>query len=416
MQLKKQENRNMNFQTYTLGNGLQIIHKPDNSAASYCGLVINTGSRDETEHEQGMAHFVEHMLFKGTSKRRSSHIINRLENVGGELNAYTSKEETVVYAAVLTEHTERAMELIGDMVFNSIFPQKEIEKEIEVVVDEILSYNDSPSELIYDDFEELLFAGHAIGKHILGKPEILEKFDSKATLNFVSRNYHPSSMVFFILGNVDIKKIIRWAEKYFVQNYLPQQRIERVAPQLHTVQKSIIKKNTHQTHYIIGNRAYNMHHSNRLGMYLLNNILGGPGMNSLLNLSLREKHGLVYNVESTYQPMTDTGMWTVYFGSETSNANKCEQLIQQELHKLRNTKLKDNVLEKYKIQLLGQMVIASENKEHHALSLGKSFLRYGKIDNFKTIRERIEAINANQLIEIANEIFDPQQLVSLKYE
>lgn len=406
----------MNFQTYTLPNGLQIIHKPDNSAATYCGLVINTGSRDEMEHEQGMAHFVEHMLFKGTSKRRSSHIINRLENVGGELNAYTSKEETVVYAAVLTEHTERAMELIGDMVFNSIFPQKEIEKEIEVVVDEILSYNDSPSELIYDDFEELLFAGHSIGKHILGKPEILEKFDSKATLDFVARNYHPESMVFFVLGNVELKKIIRWAEKYFVESYNRQQRIERIAPNFHAVKNEIIIKKTHQTHYVVGNRAYNMHNSNRLSMYLLNNILGGPGMNSLLNLSLREKHGLVYNVESTFQPMTDTGMWTIYFGSETSNANKCEQLIQQELHKLRTVKLKDNVLEKYKIQLLGQMVISSENKESHALSLGKSFLRYGKIDNFQTIREKIEAITSTQLIDIANEIFDPQQLVSLKYE
>lgn len=405
----------MTYQTYTLPNGIRLIHKSDVSAVTYCGMVINTGSRDEKEDEQGMAHFIEHMLFKGTEKRRSGHIINRLETVGGELNAYTSKEETVVYAGVLKEYSERAIELIADIVLHSNFPQKEIDKEVVIILDEIQSYNDSPSELIYDDFEELLFQHHAIGHNILGKSELLEQYSTDDAFRFVRKHYRPEEMIFFVLGNVDFKQLVRWAEKYLQADKQNVRESGRFSPTSYIPTNKEIIKNTHQTHFILGNRAYNLYHPNRMGLYLLNNILGGPGMNSLLNLSLREKHGLVYNVESSYQPFTDTGMWSVYFGCDPENAIRCEQLVHNELQKLREQPLSDNALKKYKLQLVGQMAISSENKENMALSLGKSFLRYGKIDDLETIKQLIEAVTAEQLQVIANEIFNPEQLSVLKY-
>ena len=405
----------MTYQTYTLSNGLRIIHKPDESAVTYCGMVINTGSRDEVETEQGMAHFIEHMLFKGTEKRRSGHIINRLEHVGGELNAYTSKEETVVYAIVLKEYFERAIELVSDIVLHSTFPQKEIDKEVVIIVDEIQSYNDSPSELIYDDFEELLFANHPIGHNILGKSELLEKYTTEDATRFVQKHYRPEEMVFFVLGDLDFNQIVRWAQKYLKTDGQEQRYSERKSPTSYRPVKKEIVKNTHQVHFMLGNRAYDLHHPNRMGMYLLNNILGGPGMNSLLNLSLREKHGLVYNVESSYQPFTDTGMWSVYFGCDTENAARCEQLVYSELQKLREQPLTENALKKYKLQLMGQMAISAEQKENLALSLGKSFLRYGKIDNLEIVKQKIEEITVDKLQEIANEVFNTDQLSVLKY-
>jgi len=405
----------MTYQTYTLSNGLRIIYKPDQSAVAYCGIVVNTGSRDEAENEQGMAHFIEHMLFKGTKKRRSGHIINRLENVGGELNAYTSKEETVVYAGVLKEYFERAMELVSDIVFHSTFPQKEIDKEVVIILDEIQSYNDSPSELIFDDFEELLFDNHPIGHNILGKSELLEKYTTDDAFRFVKKHYRPEEMVFFALGDLDFKQLVRWTEKYLkTENREPKTRM-RVSPAYYQPIKKEINKNTHQVHFMMGNRAYDLYHPNRMGMYLLNNILGGPGMNSLLNLSLREKHGLVYNVESSYQPFTDAGMWSVYFGCDPENVNRCEQLVYNELQKLREQLLPENALKKYKLQLVGQMAISSEHKENLALSLGKSFLRYDKIDDLETVKQMIEAVTAEKLQQIANEIFDMKQLSVLKY-
>jgi predicted Zn-dependent peptidase len=405
----------MTYHTHTLPNGIRLIFRPDKTAVTYCGMVMNTGSRDEAEHEQGMAHFVEHMLFKGTEKRRSGHIINRLENVGGELNAFTSKEETVVYATVLTAYTERAMELVADIVLHSTFPQKEIDKEVVIIIDEIQSYNDSPSELIYDDFEEQLFQHHAIGHNILGRSELLQQFKTEDALAFVNNHYTPEEMVFFVLGDLDFKQLVRWAEKYFVMPHTVGSPTPRIAPVSYTPTQTTITKNTHQVHYIMGNRAYDLHHPKRMGMYLLNNILGGPGMNSLLNLSLREKSGLVYNVDSSFQPFTDTGAWYVYFGCDPENAARCEQLVMAELEKLRTKPFSDNALKKYKLQLMGQMAIATEQKENLALSLGKSYLRYGKIDDIHTINQKIESITSSQLQDIANEVFDIKQLSVLKY-
>ena len=405
----------MTYQTYTLSNGLRIIHKPDNTAVTYCGLVINTGSRDELEDEQGMAHFIEHMLFKGTEKRRSGHIINRLENVGGELNAYTSKEETVVYAIILNEYFDRAMELIFDIAFHSTFPQKEIEKEVVIIIDEIQSYNDNPSELIFDDFEEQIFAHHPIGHNILGKPELLEQYSTSDAETFVKKHYKPEDMVFFVLGDLNFDQLIRMGEKYLKKETFIKGPVLRTPPTSYQPIRKEIDKNTHQVHFMLGNRCYDLYHPDRLAMYLLNNILGGPGMNSLLNLSLREKHGLVYNVESNYQPFTDTGMWSVYFGCDTENATHCEQLVMAELQKLREVQLSDNALKKYKLQLVGQMAISSEQKENFALSLGKSFMRYGKIEDLEVVKQRIEAITAEKLQKIAMDMFDPKDLSVLIY-
>jgi len=401
--------------THTLSNGIKLIWQPEKTAVAHCGMIINTGSRDESEEQFGMAHFVEHLLFKGTKKRRSRHIINRLEDVGGELNAYTSKEETVVYASVLNEYTERAIELIGDIVLHSSFPQKEIEKEVEVVLDEIQSYNDNPAELIYDDFEEILFDQHSLGHNILGLPQQLTGYTHDDAQRFFDEHYRPEKMVFFVLGNTNEKQLLRWAEKYFQPDNTTSTTQKRTSPTVYIPQHKKIDRNTHQTHFMLGNRAYDLHHSNRLGMVLLNNILGGQGMNSLLNLSLREKHGLVYQVESNYQGMTDTGMWNVYFGCDPNNADRCEQLVYKELKKLREQPLSDKLLRKYKLQLMGQLAISNETKEHLALSIGKSYLRFGKVDSLEVVRQRINAITAEQLQTIANEIFQPEKLSVLKY-
>lgn len=408
----------MEYQTYTLPNGLRLIHSAERSSVAYCGVAVNTGSRDEREEEFGMAHFVEHMLFKGTAKRRSAHIINRLENVGGDLNAFTSKEETVVYASILKEYLERAVELIADVVLHSTFPQREIDKEVEVILDEIDSYNDTPSELIYDDFENLLFHRHALGHLILGDAERLQSFTTDDACRFVKRQYRPEQMVFFVSGDVPFKTLVRWVEKYFAEAVpsVGEERVPRVAPGQYHAGVKILEKDTHQTHVAIGNRAYDLYHADRMGLYLLNNILGGPGMSSLLNLSLRERRGLVYNVDSIYQPFSDTGEWCVYFGCDPDNAGRCEQLVYKELKKLRENRFSDVVLHKYKLQLMGQMAIASENRENMALSLGKSYMRYGRVDDLEDIRKKIDGITAGQLLRIANEIFVPEQLTVLKYK
>jgi len=307
------------------------------------------------------------------------------------------------------------MELVSDIVLNSVFPQKEIDKEVVIILDEIQSYNDSPSELIYDDFEELLFANHPIGHNILGKSELLQKYLTEDAVNFIQKHYRPEEMVFFALGDLNFKQLIRWAEKYLLTKDTELKVVERFSPTSYKPVKKEINKDTHQVHFMLGNRAYDLNHPSRMGMYLLNNILGGPGMNSLLNLSLREKHGLVYNVESNFQPFTDTGLWTVYFGCDTENAARCEQLVMNELQKLREQKLTDNALKKYKLQLMGQMAISSEQKENLALSLGKSFLRYNKIDSLEVVKQHIDSVTPEQLQTIANEIFDPAKLSVLKY-
>lgn len=407
----------MEYHSYTLSNGIRVIIQPDDGAISYCGVVINVGSRDEEEHQYGMAHLIEHMLFKGTEKRNSRHIINRLEDIGGELNAFTSKEETVIYTTVLNEYTERALELLADVVFHSTFQQKEIDKEVEVILDEIQSYSDSPSELIFDDFEELLFENNPLAHNILGDASLLPSFNTNTTVQFQKHFYSQRDIVLFVVGNLPMKKLNRWIDKYFQdQEHNKQQAAtERSAPLAYLPKKIEVIKQTHQVHVLMGCPCYNMHDEKKLPMLLLNNIIGGQGMNSLLNLSLREKHGLVYQVESNYQALTDAGLWNIYFACDNSDLDKCKSLISRDLKKLREQKIPDRQLSKYKLQFMGQLAIANEIKESKALGLAKSFLHFDKVDDLNTIRKFVEAINSEQLINIANEMFEENRLSFLQY-
>lgn len=404
------------YHTHTLSNGLRIIHLPQKSSQiSYCGVIVNAGSRDELSENFGMAHFVEHMIFKGTEKRKAIQIINRLEDVGAELNAYTTKEETVVYAAFLNKYVERSIELISDLIFHSIFPPDEIEKEIEVIKDEIESYNDSPAELIFDDFEELIFHSNTMSHNVLGSKENLDKFTSEKAKNFYRQFYLPQNMVFFSCGNVNADKIVRLVEKYFDFPSDEMQANNRKLPDYQPAENKVIHKDTNQAHCILGCRSYDMYHPDRMALYLLNNILGGPGMNSLLNLRLREKTGLVYNVESTVQEFTDCGWWGIYFGSDPEDVEKCERLIRKELTKLSENRISESRLKKYKQQLIGQLALAAENKENMALSLGKSYLRFGKYDSSEKVKADIESVTAQQLQNIACELFNEKNIFVLKY-
>lgn len=405
----------INYQSYTLANGLRIVHKPTNGNVSYCGFIVNAGTRDEKSDEFGMAHFIEHMLFKGTQKRRAHHIINRMENVGGELNAYTNKEETVIYSIFLEQHFERAFELLSDITFNSQFPKNEIDKEVEVIIDEIHSYEDSPSELIFDEFENLVFEGSDIGHNILGEPDILATFDTEKAKQFINKHYTASNIVFFSLGKTDFNKIIYWAEKYLSQLANNNFVNERYLPKAIECVNKRENKDTSQVHGIIGCRTYPILDTKRKTLRLLNNILGGPGMNSRLNISLREKRGYVYNVDSTVTAYSDTGVLSIYFGCDERNADKCVDLIHKELKKMREVRLTGSQLAIAKKQLIGQIGVASDNKENIALSLGKSFMYYNQIDSLEEIFSKIEAITADQILEIANEIFDERRLSSLIY-
>lgn len=406
----------MQYNEYTLPNGLRIIHEPTLSKVSYCGFAIDAGTRDEAENEQGMAHFVEHLIFKGTEKRKAWHILNRMENVGGDLNAYTNKEETVVYAAFLTEHLERALELLGDIVFHSTFPQHEIEKETEVIIDEIQSYEDNPSELIFDDFEDMIFRNHPLGKNILGKPDLLRSFRTEDVLSFTKRFYQPGNMIFFVQGQYDFKKIVRLAEKHLADVPAVTVDNQRVPPPLYVPERLVVPKDTHQAHVMIGSRGYNAYDDKRTALYLLNNILGGPGMNSKLNVSLRERRGLVYNVESNLTSYTDTGAFCIYFGTDIEDMDTCLKLTYKELKRMRDVKMTSSQLAAAKKQLIGQIGVASDNFENNALGMAKTYLHYHKYESSEVVFKRIETLTAEQLMEVANEMFAEEYLSTLIYK
>ena len=406
----------MQYNEYTLPNGLRIIHEPTLSKVSYCGFAIDAGTRDEAENEQGMAHFVEHLIFKGTEKRKAWHILTRMENVGGDLNAYTNKEETVVYAAFLTEHLERALELLGDIVFHSTFPQHEIEKETEVIIDEIQSYEDNPSELIFDDFEDMIFRNHPLGRNILGKPDLLRSFRTEDVLSFTRRFYQPGNMVFFVQGQYDFKKIVRLAEKHLADVPAVTVDNQRVPPPLYVPERLVVSKDTHQAHVMIGSRGYNAYDDKRTALYLLNNILGGPGMNSKLNVSLRERRGLVYNVESNLTSYTDTGAFCIYFGTDIEDMDTCLKLTYKELKRMRDVKMTSSQLAAAKKQLIGQIGVASDNFENNALGMAKTYLHYHKYESSEVVFKRIETLTAEQLMEVANEMFAEEYLSTLIYK
>jgi predicted Zn-dependent peptidase len=381
-----------------------------------CGLIINAGSRDEKEDEHGMAHFIEHMFFKGTGKRKAYHILSRLEDRGGELNAYTTKEETVLYGSFLKEDYPIAMELISDIAFNSSFPAREIKKEKEVIAEEINSYKDTPSELIFDDFEELIFNGEALGRNILGEESSLLNFDRPGIEAFIKNNYFTDQMVFCSVGNISNKRIVKLFERYFSK--VPPNTARRIRSNKngYKPESKIIEKGTWQNHCIIGNIAYDLKDKRRIGMYLLNNILGGQGLNSRLNLSLREKNGFAYNVESSYHPYFDTGVFMIYFGTEEANLEKSISIARKELKKLRSIALGTTQLLKAKKQIKGNLARSYENHESYMLSMGKSLLVYNRVDPLDEIYRKIDLIGSQDLMNIANEVFCDSKLSTLIYK
>ena len=427
----------MNYNTHTLANGLRIIHLPSAQPVVYCGYAMGAGTRDEElGREEGMAHFCEHITFKGTERRSSMQILGHLESVGGDLNAFTNKEETVYHAAVLKENIDRAVDLLTDIVFHSTYPQAEIDKEVEVIVDEIESYNDSPAELVYDLFENAVFGGHPLGHNILGTAEKLRRYTTADALRFTRRYYRPENSVFFAYGDVDFQKLVRLleranaadaaAESVAAVSLPPQQSAisdnsccgggkDTAAALLPTYVAQHIEHHmdTHLAHVMLGTRAYDVHDERRIALYLLNNILGGPGMTARLNVSLRERNALVYTVESMAQSYSDTGLWAVYFGCDPKNVKRCLRLIRRELDKVMQRPLSDAQLRAAKRQIRGQIGIACDSRESFALDFAKSYLHYGWRKDVTALCERIDALTAADLQRVAQDLFAEERLTML---
>ena len=448
----------MKYNTYTLDNGLRIIHLPSDSKVVYCGYQINAGTRDEEPGEEGLAHFCEHVTFKGTERRKAWHILNCLESVGGDLNAYTNKEGTVYYSAILKEHIARAVDLLSDIVFHSVYPQAEIDKEVEVICDEIESYNDSPAELIYDEFENILFKDSSLGHNILGTAEQVRSFTTEDALRFTRKLYRPDNAIFFAYGDIDFKKLVKLVGRALAdddsgklakeechadfaddadfsggtgfagdENSITTEKsvssVKSVGPKNYPSvgeeiagQTIVMQKNTHQAHVMIGTRAYDVNDDRRMPLYLLNNILGGPGMNAKLNLALREHNGLVYTVESTMVAYGDTGTWSIYFGCDEHDIKRCLRLVRKELDRMMEKPLSDSQLKAAKKQIKGQIGVACDNRENFALDFGKSFLHYGWEKNVDCLYEQVEAITSQQIQDVARELFDKNRLITLIFK
>ncbi len=406
----------MDILLHTLDNGLRLVHHRTRGMVAHCGLIINIGSRDESDTEHGIAHFIEHMMFKGTRKRKAFHILSRLEDVGGELNAYTTKEETAVHASFLKCDYERAMELISDVTFSSSFPDKEIEKEKDVVIEEINSYLDNPADLIFDDFEELIFPDQPIGRNILGTQETIKSFSRKKLSEFTSVNYNASQMVFCSVGDISDEIVLKLFKKYFAPLITPDRKEREIRRWQYTPSSKTQIKDTYQNHCILGNIAYDIKDKRRTRLFLLNNILGGQGMNSRLNLSLREKNGLAYNIESSYNPYFDTGVFSIYFGTDKQYLERSISITLAELKKLRESGLGHIQLSKAKNQIKGYLARGYENHESLMLSLGKSIQVFNRIDSIEEIYSKIDNITASEILETANDIFEPSRLSMLIYK
>ena len=413
------------YNTYKLDNGLRIIHLPSASQVVWCGYDLAVGSRNEQPGEEGLAHFCEHMTFKGTERRSALQVINALESVGGELNAFTNKEDTVFYAAVTKEHFTKAFNLLTDIVFHSQYPQQEIDKEVEVICDEIESYNDSPAELIYDEFENLVFKGHPLGHNILGTADSVRSFTTADALRFACRHYRPENAVFFVYGDIDFKRLCKEMrdEELGMRNddylsnsdsaYRSNQHSSSLISHSSLNKTITLDRNTHQAHVMIGAKAYRFDNPRRMTLYLLNNIIGGPGMNARLNLSLRERHGLVYTVESSMAAYSDTGVWSVYFGCDHHDVNRCLRLVRRELDRMMFRPLSASQLSAAKRQLKGQLAIACDNREQFALDFGRNYLHHGNERNLDVLFRKIDAVTAEDIQKVAGELFPADNLTIL---
>lgn len=406
----------MQIFTFELPNGIRVVHKQINSPVAHCGISVNAGSRDEFDNETGLAHYIEHTFFKGTTKRKVYHILSRLEDVGGELNAYTSKEETVIYASFLSVHYERAIELLFDISFNSTFPEKEIKKEKDVIFEEINSYLDSPSDSIFDEFDELIFPDHAMGKNILGTEESLQSFTRNSILDFMNRNYTTDQMVFSSVGKISEDKLKKLLLKYGTSTSASTRQNPRKGISVYRPQNIQVERDTHQTHVLLGNRAPSVADDDFTAMILLNNLIGGPGMNSRLNLNIREKYGFAYNIESYYQAYSDTGVFGIYAGVDPSTSQKTLKLINGEIKKLREKSLGVLQLSRAKQQLKGQIALSQENYGSQMLGMAKSFLIFNKMDTLEEVHKKIDSITASQLRDIANKYLDFDQMSTLIYK
>ncbi|MES2386458.1 MAG: pitrilysin family protein [Bacteroidota bacterium] len=405
------------YEVHTFPNGLRLVHKQvTNTKIAHCGFVLDIGSRDELDHQQGIAHFWEHMAFKGTTKRRGFHICNRLEAVGGELNAYTTKEKICFYASVLESHHEKAVELLCDITFDSIFPEKEIDKERSVILEEMSMYLDTPDDAIADEFDTVVFGKHPLGNNILGTNESVRRFTRPDFRTFIAENLNTERMVFASVGNFTLQTAVKRLEKHIgdvpaMAAGKPRQIFTGYTPMSAEATRPVT-----QAHSIMGSLAYPINDERRLPLFLMVNLLGGSAMNSRLNLSLREKHGLVYSIEAGYQPYVDTGLFSIYFATEASQYKKAISLVHKELKKLREQKLGTSQLHTAKQQMMGQLAMSEESNLSLMLMLGKSLLDSNKIDSLNHIFSRIEGTTAEQLQDIAVEVFNPDMFSSLTYQ
>lgn len=407
------------YNTCTLADGLRVIHRPTPSPVVFCGYAVNAGTRDEREGEEGMAHFCEHMTFKGTARRRPWHVLNCLESVGGELNAFTTKEDTVYHAAVLRDDVARAVDLLTDVVFHSVYAQHEIDKEVEVICDEIESYNDSPSDLVYDDFEQRLFQGHPLGRNILGRAEQLRTYTQAQAEAFTRRYYQPANAVFFASGDVDFGRLVRLlerAERRQGSTSVADVARWRAATPLPDYRPTAEERHmdTHQAHVMLGTRAYAATDPRRMALYLLNNLLGGPGMNARLNVSLRERNALVYTVESTMVSYTDTGLWSVYFGCDPGDVGRCMRLVRREMDRVLSAPLSPAQLRAAKKQLKGQIGVASDARESQALEFARTYLHYGRCRDTQALLQTIDRLTSDDLLAVARELFDAARLTTYR--
>ena len=407
---------------HNLPNGVQIVHRKTTSPVVYVGIMVGAGTRHELPNENGMAHYIEHCVFKGTEHYTARQIINHIEGIGGEINAYTTKEETTFYAATLSNHFRTTLHLLAEMVLRPTFSKKETDKEVTVILDEIESYNDSPSELIYDDFENMIFEGTSLAMPILGTKKTLKRISKSPQypLDWMEQHYRPERMVLFVLGNVTTRQVISAAEKELGKAFSISSASKTTSPSSITSASSAAtrtyRRHTHQTHIMLGSHAYPIGHPKQLTMYLLNNILGGGSMSSRLYLSLREKHGLVYNIDSQAVPLSDTGYWNIYLACEPQHKDQCLELCHKELQTLRDLRLTSSQLQRALRQLEGQMAISAENQENNALAMAKQMLYYHHAPAWQETFAKVQQITPEQLQEVANEVFDAEKIYTLLYD
>ncbi len=405
----------MEYNVHTLSNGIRLLHVPSASTISHACIIVNSGSRDEDEKQMGLAHFIEHLIFKRTEKRNTNQILTRLEGIGADLNAYTTKEYTCIHASFLNPYLDRTLELFNDIVFHSVFPEDEMEKEKGVVLDEITSYLDQPEEAINDDFEDQLFAGHALGRNILGTPETVNALSRTDIIAFIEANYKTDEIVVAVLGNYTFSKLIKIGTRYFEQVPANLNPKNRVAPDDSPIKNVVVNKQIMQAHCMMGTKAYDLHHPYKTGLLLLNNILGGTGMSSILNLQLREKYGIAYTIETNYSPLSDTGIFALYFGTDKEKVEKATTLIFKEFKKIKDHPFTTIQLQKAKNKFIGQIALGEENRIGLIISMAKSLIDYNKIDALNIVFTKINAISTTDMANIANEILDEKSLSSLTF-